>query len=251
MDDDSSTKSWHTPLPYISCLFKLKVLLLLALHFLCVWYEKFAVWHNTNFWKVKAKGLRLDSGCVLFLILYYLAHTFTWKVNADLSLSRSGAPELPVEFSWCWLWDVSVFEQQLLWNPRAGPHMSYSAAQRWTIRLAGEDKPVCLTFIHTPNKLIKSVVSLRLWGTNWQAEGKFRSFLGRVGEGISGCMFLFHLIPSIIAVICEECLLYKKQCIVMHGSTVTAQRERGSERREQEHPVHITRIEMYEKMMQA
>lgn len=33
----------------------------------------------------------------------------------------------------------------------------------------------------------------------------------------------------------------------MHGSTVTAQRERGSERREQEHPVHITRIEMYEK----
>lgn len=50
------------------------------------WYEKFAVWHNTNFWKVKAKGLRLDSGCVWFLILYYLAHTFTWKVNADLSL---------------------------------------------------------------------------------------------------------------------------------------------------------------------
>lgn len=35
---------------------------------------------------MKAKGLRLDSGCVLFLILYYLAHTFTWKVNADLSL---------------------------------------------------------------------------------------------------------------------------------------------------------------------
>lgn len=63
--------------------------------------------------------------------------------------------------------------------------------------------------------------------------------------------FLFHLIPSIIALICEECLLYKKQCIVMHGSTVTVQRERGSERREQEHPVHITRIEMYEKMMQA
>lgn len=44
--------------------------------------------------------------------------------------------------------------------------MSYSAAQRWTLRLAGEDKPVCLTFIHTQNKLIKSVVSLRLRGTD-------------------------------------------------------------------------------------
>lgn len=84
----------------------------------------------------------------------------------------------------------------------------------------------------------------RLWGSSEVA-------WGRVGEGISGSVFLFHLIPSIIALICEECLLYKKQCIVMHGSTVTEQRERGSERREQEHPVHITRIEMYEKMMQA
>lgn len=127
--------------------------------------------------------------------------------------------------------------------------MSYSAAQRWTLRLAGEDKPVCLTFIHTQNKLIKSVVSLRLWGTDRLRGSSEVAWAGL--EGISGCVFLFHLIPSIIAVICEECLLYKKQCIVMHGSTVTAQRERGSERREQEHPVHITRIEMYEKMMQA
>lgn len=64
-------------------------------------------------------------------------------------------------------------------------------------------------------------------------------------------VFLFPLIPSIIALICEECLVYKEQRIAMRGSTVTEQRERGTERREQEHPVHITRIEMYEKVMRA
>lgn len=45
-------------------------------------------------------------------------------------------------------------------------------------------------------------------------------------------MFLFHLIPSVITVICEECLLYNEQCIVMVGALDTEQTVRGAEMRE-------------------
>lgn len=130
------------------------------------WYEKFAVWHNTNFWKVKAKGLRLDSGCVLFLIFYYLAHTFTWKVNADLSLC------LVAELQSCLLSsaDVGCGMFQCLSNNsceiRGLDHICLTLlhnAGHYDLQVRISQ---CLTFIHTQNKLIKSVVSLRLWGTD-------------------------------------------------------------------------------------
>lgn len=63
----------------------------------------------------------------------------------SLHLSLSWDSELPGEFRRCWLWDFSVFQQQLVWNPRAAPYLSHSAAQRRALRLTGGEQADGLT----------------------------------------------------------------------------------------------------------
>lgn len=52
-------------------------------------------------------------------------------------VSPSWDSELPGELRGRRLWDISVFQQQFLRNPRAAPNLSHTAAQCWALRLSG------------------------------------------------------------------------------------------------------------------
>lgn len=139
---------------------------------------------------------------------------FLWRHRLCVSLSWD--PELPGEFRGRRLWDVSVFQQQLLWNPRSAPHLSHSAAQRRSLRLTGEQLHKSLTWFQTPDT---RCLPLGLFCTNTHCVKPCPTAANaRLRKDICRYLFLLHLIPSVITVICEECLLYKEQWIVMHGS---------------------------------
>lgn len=78
-----------------------------------------------------------------------------------------------------------------------------------------------ISHTHTPKKHFLNVICLPLGifcSGSHCLQPCSTATQGRLRSNIHGYMMLFHLIPSVTAVICEESWLYKEQCIVVCGT---------------------------------